>query len=169
MTLEDIQSEVYEERGIVRKLWDTVKSPEYQADVLGGWLYYTPIYGLQEIAFGKETNEMMMTRLIGLGMHAALMRPVGKLRDYLAQKRGVTKKSPFKDKLKINLLAITPIQTVAYALMLTGGMALSNKWNLESSFYNWMLGTALSAVHAFPACWVQDKIRGLYGLAPAIR
>lgn len=174
MNLEEIEPDILpqtskERKNILRRTWDIIRSPQYKADVLSGWIYYTATYGPQEAILGKEWDSLMLTRLFGLGMHAALMRPIGKLRDYFAKKRGVTKESSLIDKLKVNLTAITPIQSPVYAGMLAGGMYISGKWDLEASFYNWMLGTGLSALHAFPAGWLQDRVRRFYGIAPAIK
>src|SRR3989344_1271429 len=102
-------------------------SPLYQygIDVLSGWMYYTPTYALQELAAVKDIETIVKTRLIGMAVHAAVMRPVGLLRNYVAKKWDVNQDSPLIDKMKVNLVTVTPVQAVAYAGMLAGGMAWS--------------------------------------------
>lgn len=156
-------------RRILSSIIKTIRSKEYQADVLAGWLYYTTTYGAQEALLGKDFDSLMTTRLIGLATHAVVMRPVGKLRNYLAERWNVTEESQFRDKLKVNFAAITPIQSVVYAGILFAGMAISGKWDMENSFYSWVAGTGLGALHAFPAGWTQDRVRKQYGIEPAIK
>lgn len=141
---------------------------KYSVDVLSGWLYYTPTYALQELAAGKDFDTVIKTRLIGMVAHAVIMRPVGLLRDYVAKKWQVTQESSLADKMKVNLAVITPVQAVIYAGMLAGGMIWSGNYDLKSSVYAWVLGTALGAFHAVPYGFVQDRVRKVYGVKPAI-
>ena len=140
----------------------------YSVDVLSGWLYYTPTYALQEIAAGKDLDTIAKTRAIGLAAHMIMMRPTGLLRNYFANKWNVTKESSFLDKMKVNLVAVTPLQSVAYASMLVGGMAWSGNYDWKASLYAWIVGVGLGALHAFPYGYVQDKVRSFCGVAPAI-
>ena len=101
---------------------------KYSVDVSSGWTYYTTMYGLQELLARAVTGEgdletIMETRKIGMLVHAAVMRPIGKLRNKIAEKMHVTEESPLVDKMKVNALATLPIQAVVYAGMLVGGMA----------------------------------------------
>ena len=72
------------------------------------------------------------------------------------------------DKIKVNLLAITPVQAVIYGGMLAGAMAWSGKWDLKSSLYAWGIGVGTGAVHAVIYGDLQDKARRLFGIRPAI-
>lgn len=163
---------------IVEKVKDkwletTVKLSEnpayrYLTDVISGWLYYTPTYALQELASGKDLNTVIKTRLIGMGTHAVVMRPIGVVRNYFAKKWNVTQESPLVDKVKVNLVAVTPIQAVAYGGMLIGGMAWSGNWNWGASAYAWGIGVGLGVLHSIPYGFVQDKVRKFFGVKPAI-
>ncbi len=141
---------------------------KYLVDVFSGWLYYTPTYAVQELAAGKDLETVIKTRLIGMAAHALVMRPTGLLRDYLAAKWGVTKESSLADKVKVNLVAVTPLQAVVYAGLLAGGMAWSGNYDFKSSLYAWTVGTALGAFHAILYGFVQDLVRKFSGVKPAI-
>lgn len=167
MTLENILKNVKENHGErAAKVVDVVYN--YSVDVLSGWLYYTPTYALQEIAAGKDIETVAKTRLIGMAAHTIAMRPTGLLRNYFANKWNVTEGSPLIDKIKVNLVAVTPIQSVVYASMLLGGMAWSGNYDWKASLYAWGVGVGLGAFHAFPYGYVQDKVRSFCGVTPAI-
>jgi hypothetical protein len=150
------------------KLSDPATYKRYGVDVLSGWIYYTPTYALQELVAGKDSEAILKTRLIGLGVHAIVMRPVGMVRNYVAKKWNVTKDSSAWDKIKVNLIGVTPIQSVAYAGMLIGGMAWSDEWNWGASAIAWGIGVGIGAGHSIPYGFVQDKIRKVFGVKPAI-
>src|SRR3989344_9031233 len=141
----------------------------YWVDVASGWSYYTPVYAVQEAIAGKELDSIAATRAIGLAMHAVATRPIGKVRNYFANKWNITKESSFSKKLGLNLVAVTPIQAVAYAGMLLGGMVISGKYDWDSSVKAWIVGTGLGALHAFPYGSFQDGFRRLCGVQPAIK
>lgn len=141
----------------------------YSVDVGSGWLYYTPTYALQELAAGKDIETVIKTRVIGMAVHAGIMRPTGLLRDYFANKWSVTKDSSLSDKIKMNIAAVTPIQSIVYAGMLVGGMAWSGNYDWKASIYAWGAGVALGALHAVPYGYVQDGVRTFFGVKPAIK
>lgn len=141
---------------------------KYSVDVLSGWLYYTPTYALQELAAGKDVETIIKTRLIGMAAHAIAMRPVGLLRNYVAKQWNVTQDSPAIDKIKVNLVSVTPIQSVVYAGMLVGGMMWSGNWDWHSTAYAWTIGVSIGALHSIPYGYVQDYVRTCCGVKPAI-
>ena len=141
---------------------------QYSVDFLSGWLYYTPMYAAQELAVGKDVETVVKTRLIGLAAQAIAMRPVGLLRNYVAKKWGITKESSLVDQMKVNLVAVTPIQAVVYGGMLAGGMAWSGNYDWKSSLYAWGMGVVLGALHSIPYGFVQDKVRKSFGVKAAI-
>jgi len=141
---------------------------KFAVDVLSGWAYYTPIYAIQELASGKDFETVVKTRAIGLVAQAITMRPVGLLRNHVAQKWNVTKDSSLLDKMKVNVVATTPIQAVVYGGMLVGGMAWSGNYDWKSSLYAWGIGVTLGAFHSIPYGFVQDRIRTFCGIKPAI-
>jgi hypothetical protein len=147
---------------------------KYAVDVVSGWTYYTITYGLQEIAAQEiatghlDMDKVIKTRLIGMGVQAAVLRPVGMLRNHIAKKYDVTKESSFKDKLKVNFIATTPIQSTVYSGMLLGGMAWSGNWDWKSFGYALLMGIGFSALHSFPYGVVQDRTRKFFGIKPAI-
>ena len=141
---------------------------KYSVDVVSGWLYYTPTYAAQELISGKDPETIIKTRLIGMGAHALAMRPIGLLRNYVAKKWNVTQDSPMIDKIKVNLVAVTPVQSVVYGGMLVGGMTWSGNWDWESTAYAWAIGVGLGALHSIPYGFVQDKVRKFFGVKPAI-
>jgi len=141
---------------------------KYGVDVASGWLYYTPTYAVQELAAGKDIDTVIKTRLIGMVAHAAAMRPIGLLRNYVAKKWNVTQDSSLVDKMKVNLVAVTPVQAVVYAGMLAGGMAWSGNYDIKSSVYAWTIGVGLGALHSVPYGFVQDQVRRFFGIKPAI-
>ena len=146
---------------------------KYLVDFAGGTSYYTTAYALQELAVGKSTDEIIDIRTMGMLGHAIAMRPVGKLRNYVAKKRGVTKDSPFKDQAMVNLVSTVPIQAVVYAGMLTYGalreQARTGSYNLESSLMAFGVGMLLGIPHSVPAGFWQDKTRTFFGVKPAIK
>lgn len=142
---------------------------KYCVDTMSGWLYYTPTYALQELASGKDIETIAKTRALGLVGHAIAMRPVGMLRNYAAKKMNVTANSPAIDKIKVNVVSVTPVQSVVYGGMLVGGMAWSDEWNWKASAIAWGIGVGLGAVHSIFYGPVQDKVRKYFGIAPAIK
>ena len=140
----------------------------YSVDVLSGWLYYTPTYALQELASGKDWDTVLKTRLIGLAAHAMVMRPIGLLRNYVAERWEVTKESLLIDKIKVNLVAVTPPQAIVYGCMLAGGMAWSGNYEIRESIYAWVIGVGLGALHALAYGPVQDYVRRFFKVTPAI-
>ncbi|GEM_PF-6533214 len=141
----------------------------YAVDVSSGGMYYTTAYGLQELAVGKDPETIVKTRMLGMLVHAAIMRPVGMLRNYVARRMGVTQDSSLLEKMKVNALATVPIQAIAYAGMLVGGMALSDTYDWKSSAAAWGIGMALSIPHSFFYGPIQDNYRRFYGIQPAIK
>ena len=163
--------------GSVKEKWldATAKFSEnpvykYAVDVLSGWGYYTPTYAAQELAVGKDIETVFRTRLLGMAVHMVVMRPSGLLRNYVAKKWNVTQDSSLVDKIKVNLVAITPLQAVTYAGMLAGGMAWSGHYDIneiKSSAYAWIIGVGLGVLHAIPYGFIQDKVRTFFGVKPA--
>lgn len=141
---------------------------KYGVDVLSGWIYYTPTYAAQELIAGKDIDTVVKTRLIGMVAHTISIRPMGLLRNYVAKKWNVTSESSLTDKIKVNLVAITPVQAVVYAGMLAGGMAWSGHYDWKSSLYAWVVGVGLGVAHSIPYGFTQDKIRRFFGVTPAI-
>lgn len=141
----------------------------YVVDVASAWTYYTPAYALQEFVAGKDPETIVKTRAIGLVAHAIAMRPVGMLRNYTANKWGVTAESSQLDKMKVNLVSVVPIQAATYAGMLVGGMAWSGNYDFKSSLIAWGMGVSLGLLHAMPYGWFQDKFKKLCNVKPAIK
>ena len=133
-----------------------------------GWLYYTPTYVAQELVAGKDIDTVIKTRLIGMVAHVVAMRPIGLLRNYVAKKWNVTQNSSLVDKMKVNLVAVTPVQAVVYAGMLAGGMAWSGNYNIKSSVYAWTIVVGLGILHSIPYSFVQYRVRRFFGIKPAI-
>ena len=152
-----------------RKALERVQTKDYWTNVFSGWTYYTPAYLVQELAAGKDMDSIFATRAIGLATHLILMDPIQKRRKRIAQKRGVTKESSYWSQIAVNIEAITPIQSAAYAAMLAGGMVWSGEWNSEATFYSWLGGTILGAFHATIQGPYQDWLRGKYGLEKSIK
>ena len=149
----------------------------YGVDVASGWIYFTPTYAVQEVVAkyihqgfvnNEDIDAIVKTRVIGLLAHAIAMRPIGLLRKYVADKWGVTKDSSIVDKIKVNLVAFTPIQAPVYAGMLAGGMVWSGNYDIKSSVYAWTIGVGLGALHSFPYGFFQDKVKKFCGIKPAI-
>ena len=142
---------------------------KYGVDAVSGWLYYTPTYAAQELAAGKDLDTVIKTRLIGLGSHLLTMRPIGLLRNYVAERWNVTEDSPLLDKVKVNVVAVAPVQAVTYGAMLMGSMAWSGNYDWKAANYAWAIGVTLGVFHSIPYGFVQDKIRMFFGVKPAIR
>ncbi len=141
---------------------------KYGVDAVSGWLYYTPTYAAQELACGKDLDSVIKTRLIGLGSHLLTMRPIGLLRNYAAQRWNVTQESPLIDKIKVNLIAVAPLQAVTYGAMLVGSMAWSGNYDWKATTYAWAIGVTLGVFHSIPYGFIQDRIRQFCGVKPAI-
>ncbi len=141
---------------------------KYGVDAVSGWVYYTPTYALQELACGKDLDTVIKTRLIGLGSHLLTMRPIGLLRNYVARRWNVTEDSSLVDKIKVNVVAVAPVQTITYGAMLVGSMAWSGNYDWKATTYAWVIGVTLGVFHSIPYGFVQDKIRKFCGVKPAI-
>ena len=168
MVLEDLLKDVHGKWKEISVQLAGNSKYQYAVDVLSGWTYYTPVYAAQELLAGKDIETVVKTRLIGMAAHTVAMRPIGLLRNHFAQKWNVTSESSFVDKLKVNVVAVIPVQAVVYAGMLFGGMAWSGQYDWKASAYAWGMGVALGAVHSFPYGSVQDKVRTFFGIKPAI-
>lgn len=122
-----------------------------------------------ELICGADLETITRTRGIGLVAHAIIMGPVGKLRNYTAERWNVTRESSFLEKLKINLVALTPPQAVVYGGMLVAGMTWSGESDWKAAAAAWTLGVGVGAFHAFPYGWFQDRFRRVCGIEAAIR
>ncbi|MDP1695261.1 MAG: hypothetical protein Q8L34_07035 [Candidatus Woesearchaeota archaeon] len=142
---------------------------KYSVDVSSGWLYYTTTYGLQELLAQTDHDTVYETRKIGMLVHAAVMRPIGWLRNKIAEKMHVTKESPLVDKMKVNALAIVPIQAFVYAGMLMGGMYRTGNWEWKSTATAWTIGMLTAVPHSLFYGPIQDRYRRFFGIAPAIK
>ncbi len=138
-------------------------------DIMSGWIYYTPTYALQEFICGNDLETITKTRVIGLAAQAIAMRPVGMLRDYVANKKEITEESKLIDKMKVNLIAVTSPQSVIYAGMLLGGMAWSGEYNWGPAISAWAVGTSLGAIHSLAYGPFQDIFRKKMKVEPAIK
>jgi hypothetical protein len=147
----------------------STKAKLFAVDVASAWIYYTPMYAIQELACGKDPETVLKTRLLGCAVHAVVMRPTGMLRNYFANKWNVTKKSSFIDQSKVNIAGVIPIQAVAYSAMLYAGMAWSGNYDWKASAYAFGVGLAIGLVHAPIYGKAQDKFRRLFGVKPAIK
>jgi hypothetical protein len=142
---------------------------KYSVDVVSGWLYYTPTGIVQEMLAGKDMHAIVATRTLGLVAHATTIRPIGLVRNMVAAKLNVTKSSPFLDKVKVNLIGVTPIQSVTYSAMLLGGMAWAGVYDWEASARAWVITVGLGVLHSFPYGWFQDRVRRFFNVQPAIK
>src|SRR3989344_1915887 len=91
---------------------------DYLVDVSAAWTFYTPLYGGIELIAGMEGDEILKARAMSLGVHAVIGRPVGALRNKLAEKWKVTKESRWYEQIGVNLCSVLPIQAVLYTGML---------------------------------------------------
>jgi hypothetical protein len=137
----------------------------YATDVISGWAYYTPTYGLQEAIAGKSIDKIVRNRLLGLAAVAIAMYPIRLVADCVGKKMNISEESPFIDKWKHRFISITPIQSIVYGGILAGEMAWSNNYDLHATRNAWILGTCLSAIHSFPYGWAQKKFRQAWGFS----
>lgn len=156
----------------------------FLVDVLSNTVYYSATYGLLEILGGADSDELIRTRTIGIGVGIVFGRPMGLTRDYLAEKMAVTKDSTFFDRLKVNVAAITPITAVIYGGMLIAGTAwahYSKQTGADPNFFNsvietlpnfpvgtWATGTAFGGVLAMGYGPFNDYVRRKFEINPAI-
>lgn len=96
---------------------------DYATDVTAAWTFYTPAYGIIEYFAGMDSKEIMKARGMSLVVHAAIGRPVGKLRNALADRWGITKESPWYKQVGVNICSVMPIQAVLYSSMLVASGA----------------------------------------------
>ena len=142
---------------------------KYSVDVSSGWIYYTTMYGLQELLAQTDHDTLVETRKLGVLVHAAVMPLVGWLRNTIAEKRQVTKESSLVDKMKVNALAILPLQAVVYAGMLMGGMYRTGNWDLKSAAAAWGIGMLTAVPHSLIYGPLQDCYRKFFCVQPAIK
>lgn len=91
---------------------------DYATDVTASWTFYTPAYGIIEYFAGMDAQEITKARVMSLAVHAGIGRPVGKIRNALANKWEVTKESPWYKQIGVNVCSVMPIQAVLYSSML---------------------------------------------------
>lgn len=144
-------------------------SYKYAVNVSSGWLYYTTTYGLQELATGNDLETIVETRKIGMLVQTVAMPLIGLLRNKIAEKRGVTKESSLLERMKVNALAILPIQAFAYTGMLLGGMANTGNWDWKSAAAAWTVGMLTAVPHSLVYGPIQDSYRKFFGVQPAIK
>src|SRR3989338_6791869 len=56
----------------------------YMVDVTSAWIFYTPIVALSEYASGMESEKILKSRLISVGLQIFIARPLGVFRQYWA-------------------------------------------------------------------------------------
>jgi len=150
-----------------RSLYERAKNitTDFLVDVSAGWTFFTPLYAAMEYyVAGMDAGEVFDSRSAGLVAHAIAMRPIGKLRNILANKWNVTKESPMYKKLAVNVCAGTPIQAVMY----TGMLAYAGV-SAEEIAVTLPTGLAMAIPLFEPFGRWMDKWRKILGKKPAIK
>ncbi len=71
--------------------------------------------------------------------------------------------------MKVNVVAVAPVQAVTYGAMLMGSMAWSGNYDWKATTYAWAIGVTLGIFHSIPYGFFQDKTRKFFGIKPAIK
>lgn len=136
----------------------------YFVDTSAAWAFYTSLYGGIEYLSGMENEEILKARLMSLGVHAIIGRPVGKLRNKLADKWKITKESPWYAQTAVNVCSVLPIQSVLYTGMLVAAGASSEEIAVALP-----AGLGLGALLAEPFGRWMDIYRNFWGKRKAIK
>lgn len=140
---------------------------KYAVDVCAGWAYYLPTFalGIEAVIGGMEPAEIYHSRLMASAVHAAIMRPVGFLRNYLPKKFGVTEESPQWKKSLIDLGSVAAMQIPVYiGILSSAGVDLSEPRKQA------MIGASFAFTYLTAPVFgrFMDWWRDLHGIEPAM-
>lgn len=80
--------------------------------------FFTPLMTTVEVLAGLTPKEMLQTRLLGLSLQAAIGRPYARLREIIAERKGVNENSSKKEKLDVERTAGMILELSTYPLVL---------------------------------------------------
>ena len=148
---------------MTQKIKNSLKN--YAVDTTSAWLFYNPIMASAEyFAAGMEPEEVLKSRLFASAVHAAVFRPLGKFRKYMAKKLNVTSESPAYKKFLSDTLATIIIQAPAYSTVLYLAGASTEEMAVALPT---VLG--IGAVSGRPYGYFSDKWRNFWDLEPVFK
>ncbi len=154
------------ESGLPNSLTQTDPAPfwkKYIVDVSAGWMFYTPLMaGIEKYVAGMESEEVLKSRLFAAGVHAIVMRPLGKIREFVA--KNIWKadaNSHWLKKAASDTTAVLVTQTPAYLAILAAVGTSPDEMYKALPF-----GLALGASTGRIFGKVQDKWRRYCGTKP---
>ena len=143
---------------------NTLRSKSYWVDVAAAWMFYTPPYAAMELLRGQmESGEIVQNRIEGLAVQAATMLPYRRVREWLAERTGVTPKSPPVRKWLVDTGAVLAMQTPLYA-----GMLAVTGVSAEEFMYAYPAGLGLGVILHPIFGYAVDHWRKLLGTKPTL-
>ncbi len=137
---------------------------KYIVDTTAGWAFYTPLIGMSEyLIAGMENEAILKSRLSAMAVHAVIMRPYAKFREYWAKKWNVDNESSKLKKFLVDTSAMILVQTPVYTSILYNAGA-----SPEEMLKALPAGLAIGALSGRPYGYFLDKWRKIYGEKPVL-
>lgn len=131
---------------------------EWLLNTTAAWFWYTPVVTGVEFISGMESMEVLKSRLIGMGVHATIMKPYGKLRKRIAARlKGDQESSPVK-KGVIDIASMLVFQEPIYA-----GMLYVADVSFEEAKIVYPSGLVMGAIQGYLFGPVLDNWKKLFG------
>jgi hypothetical protein len=150
-------------RGFYNKAKEAVSN--YLVDVSAGLIFYNPIMATGEhFVAGMDSSEVLNSRLGASVAQAICMRPSGMLRNWSAKKFGLTKESPWYQKMASDVASILTLQIPAYSVALYNAGV-----SLEEGLKALGVAATITTVSGRPFGKWMDYWRGIWGKKKAIK
>ena len=96
----------------------------YLIDTSGSLVFWMPVMALFEYGtLDMEWEQVKHARVAAAFIHLGIMRPYNVVREYLANRWGVNYNSPWHHKIGVDSVAMLPVTTPAYAVILASAGA----------------------------------------------
>lgn len=141
-----------------RSSWIT-SAKNYCIDTTAGWMFYTPLMAASEyLIAGMEGEKVLRSRIYAAGVHALVMRPFGKFREWWAKKWKTDETSSWKRKLFVDTSANVMFQVPVYSAILYHSGA-----TIKEIAYALPVGLLIGTLSGRPYGYFLDKCRKVFG------
>ncbi|GEM_PF-811369 len=141
----------------------------YLVDVSAGLIFYSPIMATGEyLIAGMDGEKVLQTRLGASLAQAICMRPSGMLRNWSAEKFGLTKETPWYKKGLSDTLSILSLQIPAYSIALYNAGASIEQWGKAIGVATLVTAITNNGTKLGFGKWM-DFWRGIWGKKKAIK
>ncbi len=136
----------------------------YLVDTTAGWLFYTPLMVISEYGIaGMSGEEVLQSRLYAAAVHAVIMRPYGKYREWWAT---TWKADAHSTPLKKAVVDTTA--SILFQLPLYSGILYASGASWKEIAVALPAGLAIGTISGRPFGYALDKWRKMWGAKPTL-